>query len=46
MAMEPVWDSNFHVLSYGFGPERSVHHAIRTVKLLLITEVAMAFTSV
>ncbi|THH68540.1 reverse transcriptase, partial [Klebsiella pneumoniae] len=25
--------SDFHTLSYGFRPERSVHHAIRTVKL-------------
>ncbi|MCH9690509.1 MAG: hypothetical protein K0U59_00390 [Gammaproteobacteria bacterium] len=35
MAMEPVWESDFHSLSYGFRPERSVHHAIRTVKLQL-----------
>ena len=35
MAMEPVWESDFHRLSYGFRPERSVHHAIRTVKLQL-----------
>jgi len=35
MAMEPIWESDFHRLSYGFRPERSVHHAIRTVKLLL-----------
>lgn len=35
MAMEPIWESNFHTLSYGFRPERSVHHAIRTVKLQL-----------
>ncbi len=33
MAMEPIWESDFHRLSYGFRPERSVHHAIRTVKL-------------
>lgn len=32
MAMEPIWESDFHTLSYGFRPERSVHHAIRTVK--------------
>lgn len=35
MAMEPIWESDFHPLSYGFRPERSVHHAIRTVKLQL-----------
>ena len=32
MAMEPIRESDFHRLSYGFRPERSVHHAIRTVK--------------
>jgi len=35
MAMEPIWEDDFHSLSYGFRPERSVHHAIRTVKLQL-----------
>jgi retron-type reverse transcriptase len=30
--VEPIWESDFHRLSYGFRPERSVHHAIRTVK--------------
>jgi group II intron reverse transcriptase/maturase len=35
MAMEPIWESDFHKLSYGFRPERSVHHAIRTVKFQL-----------
>ncbi|HEA3202749.1 TPA: group II intron reverse transcriptase/maturase, partial [Aeromonas veronii] len=35
MAMEPIWESDSHTLSYGFRPERSVHHAIRTVKLQL-----------
>ena len=35
MVMEPIWESDFHPLSYGFRPERSVHHAIRTVKLQL-----------
>ena len=35
MAMGPIWESDFHRLSYGFRPERSVHHAIRTVKLQL-----------
>jgi len=35
MVMEPIWESDFHTLSYGFRPERSVHHAIRTVKLQL-----------
>ena len=35
MAMEPIWGGDFHTLSYGFRPERSVHHAIRTVKLQL-----------
>ena len=36
MVMEPIWESDFHPLSYGFRPERSVHHAIRTVKLQLM----------
>lgn len=35
MAMEPIWENDFHSLSYGFRPERSVHHVIRTVKLQL-----------
>lgn len=35
MALEPIWESDFHRLSYGFRPERSVHHAIRTVKFQL-----------
>ena len=35
MAMEPIWESDFHRSSYGFRPERSVHHAVRTVKLQL-----------
>ena len=35
MAMEPIWESDFHRLSYGFRPERSVHHAVRTVRLQL-----------
>jgi len=35
MAMEPIWESHFHSLSYGFRPERSVHHAIRTVRIQL-----------
>ncbi|MFH1485508.1 MAG: group II intron reverse transcriptase/maturase [Chloroflexota bacterium] len=35
MVMAPIWESDFHRLSYGFRPERSVHHAIRTVKLQL-----------
>lgn len=35
MAMAPIWENDFHRLSYGFRPERSVHHAIRTVKLQL-----------
>ena len=35
MAMEPIWESDFHSASYGFRPARSVHHAIRTVKLQL-----------
>lgn len=32
MAMEPIWENDFHRLSYGFRLERSVHHAVRTVK--------------
>ena len=35
MSMEPIWESDFHRLSYGFRPQRSVHHAVRTVKLQL-----------
>jgi RNA-directed DNA polymerase len=35
MAMEPIWERDFHRASYGFRPARSVPHAIRTVKLQL-----------
>lgn len=35
MVLEPIWESDFHRLSYGFRPQRSVHHAIRTVKFQL-----------
>ncbi len=35
MAMEPIWESDFHTNSYGFRPARSVYHAIRTVKMQL-----------
>ena len=35
MAIEPIWESDFHRCSYGFRPERSVHHAVRTVKIQL-----------
>ena len=35
MVMEPIWESDFHRCSYGFRPERSVHHAVRTVKFQL-----------
>jgi len=35
MVMEPIWESDFHPASYGFRPARSVHHAIRAVKLQL-----------
>jgi RNA-directed DNA polymerase len=32
---EPIWESDFHRLSYGFRLEQSVHHAVRTVKIQL-----------
>jgi RNA-directed DNA polymerase len=35
MVMEPIWESDFHRNSYGFRPERSVHHAVRTVRIQL-----------
>lgn len=35
MVMEPIWESDFHSCSYGFRPARSVHHAIRAIKLQL-----------
>ena len=35
MAMEPIWQSDFHRLSHGFRPRRSAHHAVRTVKMQL-----------
>jgi RNA-directed DNA polymerase len=35
MVMEPIWESDFHRDSYGFRPGRSVHHAVRSVKLQL-----------
>nr|WP_093175367.1 group II intron reverse transcriptase/maturase [Pseudovibrio sp. Tun.PSC04-5.I4] len=31
MVMEPIWESDFSPYSYGFRPQRSVHHAIRAV---------------
>ena len=33
MVMEPIWERDFHRLSYGFRPERSVHHGVRTVRI-------------
>ncbi len=36
MVMEPIWESDFSKYSYGFRPQRSVHHAIRTVKMQLL----------
>lgn len=36
MVMDPIWESDFHKLSYGFRPKRSVHHAVRTVHTQLI----------
>ena len=35
MVMDPIWESDFHRLSYGFRLGRSVHHAVRTVKIQL-----------
>lgn len=35
MVMEPIWESDFNEYSYGFRPERSVHHAIRSVRAQL-----------
>jgi len=35
MAMDPIWESDFRWMSYGFRPGRSVHHAVRAVKLAL-----------
>lgn len=35
IAMEPIWESDFHRLYYGFRPERSVRHAVRTVRIQL-----------
>ncbi|WP_429322916.1 group II intron reverse transcriptase/maturase [Paraburkholderia sp. GAS448] len=35
MAMEPIWESDFHPASHGFRPARSVHHAVRMVRLQL-----------
>jgi RNA-directed DNA polymerase len=35
MVMEPIWESDFHRYSYGFRPERSVHHAVRNIKIQL-----------
>ena len=37
MAMEPIWESDFHTLSVWLPAEAHVHHAIRTVKLQLWT---------
>ncbi|MDA8206584.1 MAG: group II intron reverse transcriptase/maturase [Thermaerobacter sp.] len=38
MAMEPIWESDFRPTSYGFRPRRSVHHAIRAVRLQLLSD--------
>lgn len=35
MAMEPIWESDFHRCSYGFRPGRSVHQAIQAVSINL-----------
>lgn len=35
MAMDPIWESDFSRYSHGFRPERSVHHAVRDVRLQL-----------
>ena len=35
MAMEPIWESDFHSDSFGFRPKRSVHHAIGNVVINL-----------
>ena len=35
MAMEPIWESDFHHCSFGFRPSRSVHHAVRVVRMQL-----------
>ncbi|AEJ41278.1 reverse transcriptase family protein [Sulfobacillus acidophilus TPY] len=35
MAMDPIWESDFRWMSYGFRPGRSLHHAVRAVKLAL-----------
>ena len=35
MAMDPIWESDFLGMSYGFRRGRSVHHAVRAVKLAL-----------
>ena len=38
MALDPIWESDFYATSYGFRPGRSVHHAIRAVKLQLTAD--------
>ena len=38
MAMDPIWERDFYATSYGFRPGRSVHHAIRAVKLQLTAD--------
>ena len=35
MAMEPIWESDFHNLSFGFRPGRNVHQAVHMVTLNL-----------
>lgn len=39
MAMDPIWENDFLGVSYGFRPGRSVHHAVRSVKLALTDKV-------
>lgn len=35
MAMEPIWESDFHRCSYGFRPGRSVHQAVQATTINL-----------
>jgi group II intron reverse transcriptase/maturase len=35
MAMEPIWENDFHNDSFGFRPKRSVHHAIQNISINL-----------
>ena len=45
MAMEPIWESDFHRSSFGFRPGRNVHQAVHMVAFNLTDSGARSFDS-